>query len=82
MPISVACGYGVREKQGESMEQLFNRSDEMMYDVKYRMKREFPVYCEERIKNYLNVLNIVSKSTDSYLYLWDITRDQNWFLAI
>lgn len=54
----------------------------MMYDVKYRMKREFPVYCEERIKNYLNVLNIVSKSTDSYLYLWDITRDQNWFLAI
>lgn len=78
MPISVACGYGVREKQGESMEQLFNRSDEMMYDVKYRMKREFPVYCEERIRNYLNVLNIVSKSTDSYLYLWDITRDQNW----
>ena len=53
----------------------------MMYDVKYRMKKEFPVYSQERIKNYLNVLSILSKSTDSYLYLWDIARDENWFFG-
>ena len=44
------------------MEQLFNRSDEMMYDVKHQMKKAFPVYREERIKNYLSVLKILSKS--------------------
>ena len=81
MPLSIACGYAVRESKDESMEHLFNRSDEMMYDVKYRMKKEFPVYSQERIKNYLNVLSILSKSTDSYLYLWDITRDENWFFG-
>lgn len=81
MRMSIACGYAVREGLTESMEQLFNRSDEMMYDVKYRMKKEFPVYCEERIKNYLNVLSIISKSTDSYLFLWDIARDENWFFG-
>ncbi len=81
MPMSIACGYAVRESLSESMEQLFNRSDEMMYDVKYRMKKEFPVYCEERIKNYLNVLSIISKSTDSYLFLWDIARDETWFFG-
>ena len=81
MPMSIACGYALREDENESMEHLFNRSDEMMYDVKFRMKKEFPVYCEERIKNYLNVLNILSKSTDSYLYLWDIGRDENWFFG-
>ena len=43
MPLSLACGYAVRENFNESMEQVFNRSDEMMYDVKYRMKKEFPV---------------------------------------
>ena len=76
MPLSIACGYAVREGAQESMEQLFNRADEMMYDVKFRMKKEFPVYSEERIKNYLNVLKILCKSTDSYLYLWDINRDE------
>lgn len=81
MPLSIACGYAVRESVDESMEQLFNRADEMMYDVKYRMKKEFPVYSQERIKNYLNVLSVLSKSTDSYLYLWDIVRDENWFFG-
>lgn len=81
MQMSIACGYAVREELDESMEHLFNRGDEMMYDVKYRMKKEFPVYCEERIKNYLNVLSIISKSTDSYLFLWDIARDENWFFG-
>lgn len=81
MPLSIACGYAVRESSEESMEHLFNRSDEMMYDVKYRMKKEFPVYSQERIKNYLNVLSILSKSTDLYLYLWDIARDENWFFG-
>lgn len=81
MPLSLACGYAVRENLNESMEQVFNRSDEMMYDVKYRMKKEFPVYSEERIKNYLNVLRILCKSTDSYLFLKDIGRDENWFFG-
>ncbi len=81
MPLSLACGYAVREGGEESMEQLFNRSDEMMYDVKYRMKQEFPVYCEERKKSYLNVLKILSKSTDSYLFMWDIARDEEWFFG-
>ena len=81
MTMSIACGYAVRHDLGESMEQLFNRSDEMMYDTKYRMKHEFPVYCEERIRNYLNVLKILDHSTDAYLFLWDINRDQNWFFG-
>lgn len=81
MPLSIACGYAIRENMKESMEHLFNRGDEMMYDVKFRMKKEFPVYCEERIRNYLNVLEILSKSTDAYLFLWDIARDENWFLG-
>ena len=63
------------------MEQLFNRSDEMMYNVKYRMKQQFPVYCEERIKNYLNVLNILAKSTDDYLYMWSIDRNEFWYFG-
>lgn len=79
MPLSIACGYAVRENMDESLEQLFNKSDAMMYDVKYRMKKEFPVYREERIKNYLNVLKSLSKSTDDYLFLWDIAKDEFWF---
>lgn len=81
MPLSLACGYAIRESLSEGMEQLFNRSDEMMYDIKYSMKKQFPVYCEERIKNYLNVLGILSKSTDSYLFLWDIQRKEEWFFG-
>lgn len=81
MPLSIACGYAVRENAKESMEQLFNRGDEMMYDAKYRMKQEFPVYREERKKSYLNVLKVLCKSTDSYLFLWDIDRDEEWFFG-
>lgn len=81
MAMSIACGYAIRRDRSESMEQLFNRSDEMMYDTKYRMKHEFPVYCEERIQNYLNVLKILTHSVDAYLFLWDINRDQNWFFG-
>lgn len=79
MPLSIACGYAIRENMDESLEQLFNKGDEMMYDVKYRMKKEFPVYREERIQNYLNVLKNLSKSTDDYLFLWDIAKDEFWF---
>lgn len=39
MPLSVAFGYAVREGVTESMEELFKRSDEMMYDTKNRMKK-------------------------------------------
>lgn len=34
-----------------------------------------------RIKNYLHVLEILSQSTDDYLFLWDIDRDENWFFG-
>ncbi len=81
MQLSIAVGYSIRENEQESMEQLFNRSDEMMYDVKHQMKKAFPVYREERIKNYLSVLKILSKSTDDYLFLFDITKDETWFLG-
>lgn len=81
MPLSIACGYAIRDNEEETMEQLFNRSDEMMYNVKYRMKQQFPVYCEERIKNYLNVLNILAKSTDDYLYMWSIDRNEFWYFG-
>lgn len=79
MPLSIAFGYALREGASESVETLFNRSDEMMYDVKHRMKNEFPVYREEKISNYLNVLKILRKSTDDYLFLWDIGRDEFWY---
>lgn len=39
LPLSVAFGYAVRESMAESMEELFKRSDEMMYDRKNRMKK-------------------------------------------
>ena len=81
MPLTIACGYAIRENAQETMGQVFNRADEMMYDVKFRMKKEFPVYSEERIKNYLNVLRILCKSTDSYLYLWNINKDESWFFG-
>lgn len=79
MPLSVAFGFALREGTQESVETLFNRADEMMYDVKRRMKNEFPVYREEKISNYLNVLRILQKSTDDYLFLWDIDRDEFWY---
>ncbi len=81
MPLTIACGYAIRESIQETMEEVFNRADEMMYDVKFRMKNQFPVYSEERIKNYLNVLRILCKSTDSYLYLWNINKDESWFFG-
>lgn len=36
---------------------------------------------EEKIKNYLNVLEILSKSTDDYLYLCDMERAEMWFFG-
>ncbi len=81
MKLSIAVGYAIKENEQETIEQLFNRSDEMMYDIKNEMKNKFPVYCEERIKNYLSVLKILSKSTDDYLFLMDIAKDENWFFG-
>ena len=81
MALTIACGYAIRQDATEAAEHIFNRADECMYEQKYRMKKEFPVYCEERIKNYVHVLKILSKSTSSYLYLWDIQRDENWFFG-
>ena len=36
---------------------------------------------DTRIENYLHVLEILSQSTDDYLFLWDIDRDENWFFG-
>lgn len=41
LPLSIAFGYALREGVEESMEALFNRSDEMMYHTKYQMKQVF-----------------------------------------
>lgn len=81
MMLTIACGYAMRQDEKEGMEHIFNRADELMYEKKYSMKKEFPVYCEERIKNYRHVLEILSKSTSSYLFLLDIARDENWFFG-
>lgn len=79
MPLSIACGYAVREDTNETMEQLFNRSDAVMYDVKERMKQKFSVYREEKIKKYLDTLNIIGKTTNAYVYLWNIEADEFWY---
>lgn len=82
MPLSIAYGYSFRENRHEKIEHLINRSDERMYEMKYRMKKQFPVYCEERIKNYLNVLEVLSKSTNDYLFMWSIAaKDEIYFLG-
>lgn len=79
-PLSIAYGYNLREK-GEELDHLVNRSDERMYEMKYRMKQEFPVYCEERIKNYRMVLEILSKTTDDYLYMYELSKGENTFFG-
>lgn len=79
-PLSIAYGYGILE-DGEDIEHLLSRCDEKMYEMKYRMKEEFPVYCQERIQNYLSILDILSTSTDDYLFMLDIAKDENWFFG-
>ncbi len=49
-PLSIAFGYAIREEAAESMEDLFKRSDAMMYHVKYRMKKEMTDSREARKK--------------------------------
>ena len=78
--LSIAYGYQSRES-GESLGHLVNRSDEAMYEMKYRMKQQFPVYCEERIKNYRMVLEILSKSTDDYMYMFDVAKGESYFFG-
>lgn len=78
--LSIAYGYRMREP-GEAIEHLVNRSDEAMYEMKYSMKQQFPVYCEERLKNYRMVLEILSKSTDDYMYMFDVTKGESHFFG-
>lgn len=79
MEISLAWGYAIREGRKESLETLINKGNEMMYDHKLRLKKNFAVYREERVKNYLTVLKILSKSTDDYLFIWDMWKDEFWY---
>lgn len=79
IPLSVAFGYAMLESAKESVKALFDRSAEMMHDVKSRMKSEFSVYREEKIANYLNVLRLLRKLTNNYFFIWDIARDELWF---
>ena len=34
-----------------------------------------------KIKKYMQSLEALSKSTDDYLFVWDIERDENWFFG-
>ncbi len=79
IPMSVAFGYAIKESDTESIKEMFDRSAEMMHDVKFKMKNEFSVYREEKITNYLNVLKFFRKITDNYFFLWDIPRDEFWY---
>lgn len=36
---------------------------------------------EQQIKNYLHVLEILSQSTDDYLSLWDVEKDEHWYFG-
>jgi len=78
--ISLAYGWGLRDS-GETMEHLVNRCDERMYDMKYRMKEEYSTYRKERMQTYLSILEFLSSSTNDYLFLLDIPRDENRFFG-
>ncbi|MBQ7901397.1 MAG: EAL domain-containing protein [Clostridia bacterium] len=45
------------------------------------MKSANHEYCEDTIKNYLNVMENLSHSMDGYLYLSDLRNDKNWFFG-
>ena len=47
-----------------------------MLDEKQKSKNR-----DEKINNYLNVLEILSQSTDDFLFLLDIKKDMNWFFG-
>lgn len=44
-------------------------------------KNKLNTVCEERTKNYLNALEILSQSTDDFLFLFDISSDKIWFFG-
>ena len=48
----------------------------MMLDSKQK-----PENYNEKINSYLNVLEILSQSTDDYLFLLDVKNDKNWFFG-
>lgn len=52
-----------------------------MYSEIPGVKNDSPVDYNEKIKNYLNVLEIISQSTDDFLFLLDIKKDENWFFG-
>lgn len=80
LDLSIAYGYAIR-RDGESIEQVVNRSDGLMYEMKYRMKMESPVFTRAKVFNYLNVLEILSHNTDDYLFLYDLDEDKNWIFG-
>lgn len=47
-----------------------------MLDEKQKSKNR-----DEKINNYLNVLEILSQSTDDFLFLLDIKKGMNWFFG-
>jgi len=50
-------------------------------DNNYRMKRNGTTQKDIRVINYLNALEILSQSTDDFLFLLDISSDTNWFFG-
>ncbi len=50
-------------------------------DAKYHMEKKGDTAKDSRILNYLNALEILSQSTDDFLFLLDIPGDVNWFFG-
>ncbi len=50
-------------------------------DTAYRMERKGDSSKDVRILNYLNALDILSQSTDDFLFLTDISQDMYWFFG-
>ena len=46
-----------------------------------QLQRDISVYSDDAVKNYVNVLEILSRSTDDFLFLLDIKRDENLFFG-
>lgn len=81
MPLSVAIGYAVRENPEEDLELTINRADKWMYEMKSRTVTDLSQFSEDQTRVYRSVLEIMSQTTDDFLFLQDIKKDENWFFG-
>lgn len=78
-PLSIAIGHSTRENL-EDLENMINRADKWMYEIKDRMKNKNNDI-DDKTKYYRNVIELISRSTDDFLFLLDIEKDENWFFG-